>query len=149
MESFENAGNVVLLVDDNADIRAFYGELLTQNGFFVHLAKSGFEALQILELEKDRIGAVVIDYSLPLMDGRETAELMHQLAPRIPRVLMTGELEFLHGKEWLSTLFVAALQKPYDSNAFVALLHKLLNRDCTHVFPGMENEQVFADRFAC
>jgi CheY-like chemotaxis protein len=80
----------VLLVDDVADNRTVYAMWLTAVGFRVAEAGTGNEALELVD--RLRPDVVVMDLSLPLMDGWEATRRI-KADPRIggtPVVALTG-----------------------------------------------------------
>jgi CheY-like chemotaxis protein len=62
----------VLLVEDNADVRRLYAIGLNQRGFEVKLAANGAEAVDRVAVE--RPDYILLDWMMPLMDGREVVE---------------------------------------------------------------------------
>jgi DNA-binding NtrC family response regulator len=79
----------ILLVDDEALTRKFYGDLLTEHGFRVITAGSGAEAL---ELARQRpVEAVILDIIMPGMSGLETLERLHVQAPDLPVIMLTAD----------------------------------------------------------
>jgi two-component system response regulator MprA len=62
----------VLLVEDNADVRRLYAIGLNQRGFEVKLAANGAEAVDRVATE--RPDYILLDWMMPLMDGREVVE---------------------------------------------------------------------------
>ncbi|MDQ3281461.1 MAG: response regulator [Acidobacteriota bacterium] len=62
----------VLLVEDNADVRRLYAIGLNQRGFEVKLAANGAEAVDRVLTE--RPDYILLDWMMPLMDGREVVE---------------------------------------------------------------------------
>ena len=62
----------VLLVEDNADVRRLYAIGLNQRGFEVKLAANGAEAVDRVAAE--RPDYILLDWMMPLMDGREVVE---------------------------------------------------------------------------
>ncbi len=78
----------ILLVDDEALTRKFYGELLTEHGFRVLTAGSGAEAL---ELARHRpVEAVLLDIMMPGMSGLETLDRLHAQASDLPVIMLTA-----------------------------------------------------------
>ena len=65
MESRE----LILLVDDEAEIAELASAMLTEEGYKVILARDGFEALRIYQQISKQIGLVILDFFLPVMDG--------------------------------------------------------------------------------
>ncbi|HYC62038.1 MAG TPA: response regulator [Thermoanaerobaculia bacterium] len=62
----------VLLVEDNADVRRLYAIGLNQRGFEVKLAANGAEAVD--RVASERPDFILLDWMMPLMDGREVVE---------------------------------------------------------------------------
>jgi CheY-like chemotaxis protein len=62
----------VLLVEDNADVRRLYAIGLNQRGYEVKLATNGAEAVDRVATE--RPDYILLDWMMPLMDGREVVE---------------------------------------------------------------------------
>lgn len=62
----------VLLVEDNADVRRLYAIGLNQRGFEVKLASNGAEAVD--RVASERPDYILLDWMMPLMDGREVVE---------------------------------------------------------------------------
>jgi two-component system cell cycle response regulator DivK len=80
----------VLLVDDDADARAMYREHLQFSGFDVVDAANGVEAL--LRARDAAPDIIVMDLSLPLMDGWDATRLIKSdsLTADIPVVGLSG-----------------------------------------------------------
>ena len=62
----------VLLVEDNADVRRLYAIGLNQRGYEVKLAANGAEAVDRVLTERPDF--ILLDWLMPLMDGREVVE---------------------------------------------------------------------------
>ena len=62
----------VLLVEDNPDVRRLYAIGLNQRGFEVKLAANGAEAVD--RVASERPDYILLDWLMPLMDGREVVE---------------------------------------------------------------------------
>ncbi|HEY0159811.1 MAG TPA: response regulator [Thermoanaerobaculia bacterium] len=62
----------ILLVEDNADVRRLYAIGLNQRGFEVKLAANGAEAVD--RVLSERPDYILLDWMMPLMDGREVVE---------------------------------------------------------------------------
>lgn len=79
----------ILLVDDEAITRRFYGDLLTEHGFRVVTAGSGAEALQMARHQP--VEAAILDIMMPGMSGLETLERLHAQAPELPVIMLTAD----------------------------------------------------------
>ncbi|MFD2330867.1 response regulator transcription factor [Cohnella sp. GCM10020058] len=83
--------NHLLLADDDANIRALVRYVMTREGYSVHEAQDGAEAVALME--RLQVDLAIIDVMMPLMDGFELCEHIRQHYD-IPIILLTalGEL---------------------------------------------------------
>ncbi len=81
---------LALLVDDEEIILQSSGAMLETLGFEVLLARDGREALAAFLKEAGRLRLVVMDLTMPRMDGRAAFLEMRSLRPGIPVVLSSG-----------------------------------------------------------
>jgi CheY-like chemotaxis protein len=65
----EPATAQVLVVEDDSDIRETVAELLVEEGYGVHTANSGLEALDHLSAAGSLPDVVLLDLMMPVMDG--------------------------------------------------------------------------------
>jgi CheY-like chemotaxis protein len=78
----------VLCVDDFKPGLLIRKVFLEQFGFEVLIASNGIEAIELVRVQK--IDAVVMDYSMPGMDGEELAIRIRQISQDIPLLLLSG-----------------------------------------------------------
>ena len=83
--------SAVLVVDDFEGVRDVASATLETEGYEVHTARTGEEALEILERHTGEILAVVLDLGLPGIGGEQTYREIRRLAPGLPVVLMSGD----------------------------------------------------------
>jgi CheY-like chemotaxis protein len=89
----------ILLVDDEESIFLLYREELEEEeGYIVHTAMSGEEALKIFDLAihlgKPQIDIVILDINMPGMDGIEVLRQMKQKKRSIPVILCSAYPEY-------------------------------------------------------
>jgi CheY-like chemotaxis protein len=123
---------VILLVDDEKNIRTTTQMLLEGHGFEVLAAGDGCEAIEIFRAQSDRIGVVLLDLTMPHMDGLETLGNLRLLAPHVPAVLTTGYATARAGGESFVPRMTggpdAILAKPYSLEQLLTLLDKVMRR---------------------
>ncbi len=80
----------ILCVDDEANILSAMRRLFRPSGYRVLTADSGAKGLEIIELEKGNVNAVISDMRMPNMNGAEFLTKVRQKYPDIMRILLTG-----------------------------------------------------------
>lgn len=137
MTAEDAAPALVLLVDDAADNRAVYGELLRASGYRVAEAADGREAIaRGRELAPD---IVVMDLSLPLLDGWAAIRALKgdPRAASIPIVALSGHTRPEHARRAEEAGCDAFLRKPCPPALLLETLRELLaRRDAPAGRPG-------------
>ena len=81
----------LLVVDDEAMLREILKNFLEQEGYEVVAAAAGEEALQICSRPGENIDAVILDMTLPGIDGMETFNGLKAINDQIKVVIATGD----------------------------------------------------------
>lgn len=102
----------VLVVDDELEILRTLKSFLTMNGFRVLIAKSGIEALEVIESEKVHI--VLTDVSMPGMDGISLLERVRKYDFSIQVIIMTGYSTFNTTLQALELGATDYILKPFE-----------------------------------
>ena len=109
-----NIEPLVLVVDDDPDIRRLTESLLTDHGYHVILAAHGQDAIQRLRHRCPDL--IVLDLNMPIMDGwtfrTEQRDLADQKLAAVPVLLMTGEDNAIAYADTLQA--VGVIKKPFD-----------------------------------
>lgn len=113
--------NIVLLVEDNDDLRGMFRTALLIAGFRVQEAADGYDALRLLDEENPAL--VVLDLRLPLVDGRDVLEEMRQQQKRVPVVIVTASDDELEGFD-----VECVMRKPVLPEELAATVTKCLSR---------------------
>jgi DNA-binding response OmpR family regulator len=79
----------LLVIDDDEKLIGYYRELLTPYGFEVLVAFDGEQAMPLVEQNPD-IQLVILDLSMPRMDGRQWLRWFRGKAKDSPVVVITG-----------------------------------------------------------
>ncbi|HEX5327355.1 MAG TPA: response regulator, partial [Acetobacteraceae bacterium] len=101
----------VLLVDDDAAVRASAREMLVELGYSVTEASDGAAALALLET--DRFDLLLADFAMPGMNGSELADAAKRLVPELPIVFMTGFAQHDALQTWTAQGY-RTVEKPFD-----------------------------------
>ena len=113
---------IVLVVDDDADVREIAVILLREAGYAVKAAASGPEARDILS--SGPVGAALVDYAMPMMSGMEFVRLARQIQPNLPVAYLTGAADRLtSGKLQPCDPIV---MKPYSRATLLKVVRELM-----------------------
>lgn len=111
----------VLVVDDDATIRAVVSEVLEIEGYEVKQAEDGAEAVEILLGWRPCL--VLLDARMPVLDGRGVARALAAHGIQIPLVIVSAANE---GARWAEETRAAAfLPKPFDLDQLVGVVRGL------------------------
>jgi CheY-like chemotaxis protein len=111
----------VLVVEDDAGLRAYLATILEGHGYRVVAAGSGEEALAALGGQKAMLA--VLDIGLPGMDGFAVAE---QLAKDVPVIVVTGDPLKAKMRSFGRTPELTILAKPVTPEQFEAAVQAAL-----------------------
>jgi CheY-like chemotaxis protein len=104
---------LALLVDDEPAILETMSRALQRMGFDVLTAGNGEEALLQLR-EHPKVGIVIMDLTMPKMDGREAFRAIRRLYPSLPVILSSGYSEQDSVQDLVGKGVTAFIQKPYQ-----------------------------------
>jgi CheY-like chemotaxis protein len=116
----------ILLVDDDALVQNVTRELLEFLGYTVLSAVTGKQAIRLIQEKKDVIGLVLLDLSLPDLNGVELIPIFKGINSKIPIIVCTGSLfEDDDADTFAQSNIRAILQKPFDFDLLKDTLLKL------------------------
>ena len=116
---------LILVAEDNPDLRAVLGMLLEHHGFRVSRAANGEEA--VAEVGRATPDLILMDLMMPKMDGyTAAAALKHNGGQDIPIVAVTARAA--DRSELLNRGFCELLRKPVPAKELLATVRRLLDR---------------------
>ncbi len=83
-------GEVILIVEDDNDLRAYLAEVLRGLGYLVIAVQNAQAAIPILERHSTRVDLLLTDVVMPGMNGRELGRRAQEIRPRLRVLYMTG-----------------------------------------------------------
>jgi len=119
-------GELILVVDDEADVRGVVRRTLEKHGYRVVTAAEGAEAMGLFAQHRAEVRAVLTDMMMPDMDGPSLVRTLRHLEPQLPILGMTGvgEKADIKGLETLDLLVL--LTKPFNIAVLLDILHQSL-----------------------
>jgi signal transduction histidine kinase/ABC-type amino acid transport substrate-binding protein/ActR/RegA family two-component response regulator len=107
----------VLLVDDEEMILEAATTALESLGLTVVTAADGLEALEAVQRPDLKVDVVLMDLTMPHMDGREAFHAIRRIHPNMPVILSSGYNEQESVQAFMGRGLAAFLQKPYTLKA--------------------------------
>lgn len=107
----------VLVVDDDATLRAVLARALRKRGFAVWAAAGGEEALRLYAQNAEQIDVVLMDVSMPGVSGPEAHAAIRAEHPHVRCVFMTADLRPGLRETLLASGALEVLSKPFSSLA--------------------------------
>ena len=118
----------ILIVDDDPDLRDILRSILEPEGFQVREASDGRMALQ--DIHTHRPDLVVLDYSMPHLDGPQVCEALRQdiVLRHVPVIMLTGRSEVQDKVHGLNAGADDYLVKPFEPQELLARVRMILRR---------------------
>jgi len=117
---------LVLLADDEEDVRDVVHAMLETFGYEVIEARDGFEAVEIFRRRAAEIDLVILDLVMPRLTGEAALLQMHRIAPAVPAILISGYDESGRIREIVESGFGGFLQKPFRRQDLGAKVREIL-----------------------
>ena len=135
-------GELILVVDDEAGIRALSKRTLERYGYRVLLACQGAEAVSLYAQHREDIAVVLTDMTMPIMDGPALIIALKAMNPRV-RVIASSGLTSSGGVDRaVGEAVEHFLPKPYTADALLTILRKVLIDDGHRVLVSVERTPV-------
>lgn len=128
------------MIEDDLELAEILTEFLEQYEFSVTTEDDPFKALSILKLEK--FDAVILDLTLPGMDGLEVCEAI-RARQNIPIIISSARSDVTDKINALELGADDYLPKPYDPRELVSRIHSVLRRYDARVELAAQNDNDF------
>lgn len=117
----------ILVVDDEQMTLALVSRILTEGGFQVTTAQSGFECLDVFRRNPYQFHLVLLDLTMPFMDGEETFNRLREIRPDMPVVMCTGFIQQERLQQLMANGLAGFLRKPVAPNEIVDHIRAILS----------------------
>jgi PAS domain S-box-containing protein len=121
---------LILVVDDEENIRTVLCETLVRHGYRVLAASDGAEATAMFARSVERIGLVITDLDMPFMDGVALIKVLKRMKPDVKAMVSTGlgsADSTSHRLPELQALGITTvLTKPYTAERILKAVHSSL-----------------------
>ena len=120
---------VILLVEDNEDLRESTREILETIGYRVAAAANAEEALVMFKERGDEIDLVITDVIMPGIDGKQLSDRLRQERPGLRVVFMSGYTDDVILHRGITRGEVNFVPKPFSAAQLAAKVKEVLSRE--------------------
>ncbi|MBI3593066.1 MAG: response regulator [Nitrospirae bacterium] len=114
----------ILIVDDEAKIRAAFSELLGENGYHTDIAISGPQAIKKATAEDFDI--VLLDLMMPVMGGMEVLAELKKIRPKTKVIMITAFATVENAVDAIKIGASDYISKPYAANELLATIRRVI-----------------------
>ncbi|MCF8033422.1 MAG: PAS domain S-box protein [Desulfarculaceae bacterium] len=119
----------VLLVDDEEALRQVGERILTKTGYQVQTASSGEEALEIYEINGERVNVVIMDLGMPGMGGHKALKSILEINPEARIIIASGYAADDQVKAALESGATDYVAKPFKQAELLATVRSVLDKN--------------------
>ena len=123
--ALREGNETVMLVDDELQIRQVVCKMLERLGYQVLLAVSGEEAIE--RYDPASIDLVILDMTMPGMDGGQTFEQLHELDPDVKVLLASGYSQKGQAEDIVKNGCKGFIQKPFSLKKLSGTMRMILD----------------------
>ena len=125
-QRLRGGGKRVLLVDDDPSVLTVSEGLLNRYGYQVTTAGNGLEAVDCFEVERGSIDLIIIDMSMPVMDGATAIRRLREFSAEVPIIAVSGLPENRIEAERASGGTAYFLLKPYPVGVILETVERAI-----------------------
>ena len=125
-KEIQQGHETVLLIDDEDMIVDVGQEMLRAMGYEVLLARSGKEAIEVYQKNKDKVALIILDMIMPDMSGGEVYDTLKEINPDVKVLLSSGYSLDGQATEILERGCDGFIQKPFSIRQLSQGIRKLL-----------------------
>ncbi|MBD6616391.1 PAS domain S-box protein [Komarekiella sp. 'clone 1'] len=122
----QGQGELILVVDDEDQIRKIATIILENHNYKTLIASNGIEAIALYAQHKHKINTVLMDMMMPELDGITAIRTLQRMNPQVQIIACSG----LHSTEFFTQAtgpdIQAFLSKPYTARELLTSLHQIL-----------------------
>jgi PAS domain S-box-containing protein len=123
-----NAGEVVLIVEDEESVRTMMARTLELEGYEILEASDGQEALELVEGRKEAVDLIITDLAMPQLNGRELADRVGRSRPDLPVLFISGYTDDEMVRRGLIEPNMPFTSKPFTPEVLAAKVRALLDQ---------------------
>ena len=116
----------ILVVDDESMALVLAKRVLSEAGFEVTTAQSGFECLDLFRSRPAQFDLVLLDLTMPFMDGEETFSRLKNIRPDVVVLISAGFIAQERVERMIASGISGFLRKPHPPHELIANIQTIL-----------------------
>jgi len=120
------AEGTILIIDDEDTIRDLGRQALEKIGFSILTAEDGLIGIKKFKKHKNEISAVLLDMTMPHLNGEETFRELRKINPKVRVVLSSGYNEQEATNNFVGKGLAGFLQKPYRAGDLIEKIKEII-----------------------
>ena len=120
-------GGTILIIEDEETVRTATRLILERRGYTVLTATNGREGAELFRQCADEVSAVLLDMTMPHLDGPQTFRRLRQVRRDVPVVLCSGYTEADAVQRFGEEGLAGFLQKPFSLDDLLGKLRRALS----------------------
>jgi PAS domain S-box-containing protein len=120
-------GETVMVVDDEQIVRRSAKTMLERFGYSVVLAENGKEAVDLYRVLADKIDVVLLDMTMPVMNGEQAFRELKKIRPSVRVILSSGYNEGEAVRRFAGKGLAGFIQKPYSATTLAEKVRAVLS----------------------
>jgi CheY-like chemotaxis protein len=122
-----SGSEIILLAEDNDDVRDLTAEILMDSGYTVFKAGNGNAALETWAASDEAFHLLVTDVIMPEMNGKELFDVLNSLDGNIKVLYMSGYPDNAIARHGVINEDTPFIQKPFNKNDFLVKVRQVLD----------------------
>ena len=119
----------VLLVDDEPSVIQAASRMIKKLGFEAIVATNGAEAVKLYKEQKEEIRCILLDLTMPVMDGKEAFRKLRSFDKKVQVILSSGYNEQEATQLFIGKGLAGFIQKPYRLSSLRDEIRRILDKD--------------------
>ncbi len=124
----QKGSGTILVVDDEAMVRALARDILQKYGYTVLMADDGRKAVSLYAERSDEIATVLLDMVMPNMNGREVFKRLKEINPEVKIIVSSGYSHDRDADDLIKQGAAGFVQKPYRMGDLLGMVESVLQR---------------------
>ena len=118
---------LILIIDDDKNIRDLLEDLLVNNGYRAASASNGEEGVKLFNKFKEDVSLIILDLVMPGMNGEEVFIKLKELDPFVKVIISTGYASEEQASRMLKQGAKGLLRKPYKASQFLLQVRETID----------------------